>query len=65
MKNRTAEEILSFTFKHLETVLNGKSDDRDDFARKTSLRAEALYTQPKRGNSGPDRKSGGHGDDDG
>lgn len=48
MKNRTAEDILSFTFKHLETVLKGKSEDQDGFAGKTAVRADALYTLPKR-----------------
>lgn len=49
MKNRTAEDVLKFTFNHLERVLKGKSDDQDGFVRKTAVQADTLYARPERG----------------
>lgn len=47
MKNRTPEEVLRYTFGHLEAVLQGRRSDRDGFARETAMRAESLYTRPE------------------
>ena len=56
MKNRSAEEVLSFTFKHLEKVLNGEIVDHDGFISRTALRAES---ESKRLNRGAETDSPG------
>lgn len=40
MKNQSVEDVLSFTFKHLERVLNGEIVDHDGFISRTALLAE-------------------------
>jgi hypothetical protein len=40
MKDRSADDVLSFTFNHLERVLNGEIVDHDGFISRTAMLAE-------------------------
>lgn len=45
MKNRTAEEILNFTFAHLDKVLRENRDAKDEVRDKISGRSSMRWGQ--------------------